>query len=950
MKKLRQQSWLMKILLVLLVCIIPLLIAYEAYQLVQSSSSYKVNNIKVAVVNEDRPTEQNNRHWDVGGQLVNKLRDDKKSNVHWHFVSENEADRELSNGDVDMAVIIPTDLSINASSALGPNPRISNLKIKMAKHNNFLSVQVNQQIANDVKQNVAENVQAVYAKILLNDIKDMGNQMKLASKGSSQVNGNVLTVKSGKVSVSRNLDALTNQMLNFQDGAKSIDGKINKNSEMLSNQLNENSQKFSSQLQSTTQDFNSSLNSSKQNTASQINKLSGNFDNQINTLSSGIDTLTINNKKINVNLGYVKDGSDAVGGNLKDLNSSSSNTDKSVNDYTKQFGKLNQQLAGISKQTNDLNSNSQDDQKTINVTNEFVKSSSDLIDQVVLLKAVDISGLDKLSNDQSATTSLKDKAKEISDNATQILNDNGTISSNDSSALATLNNLGQDSTISDDAKKNIASVQDNIKGNEVPLSDQKTKAATINADSQMISDNIGTISDQVATINKLLPILKNIDSSKLVNKDNGSQNQKDSEGQIEAQELIKALPHVAETLKSIQGLNDESSQSVKDSSSLAGSSDNVNSSVSGLNDSVKAINSKYSGLNSQIGSTKDSSDSVVNEGQLLASDVKTDKDNKNSAVNGATQSSEQNNQALADDLQKGLGNLKTGLDTYKGFDPSSMNQSMTDQVSEAEKKNNDQLANAADSARETSQKASDNDNKIRDALGDLIDNNKHLNNLLTENANKVVPISTNQNNVNSIINPVNNNVSGKGYGAALNKLFAPTIIAVVLYIGALLTYMLKIYSQRHKKINISKKLIVFIAIVQAVGVDLLSVYFNVQPSNVVLLLLISVVTSLSFNGISIAMNKLMKLSGLILMVVLLAVQIVISNNVLPADALGIFNKVAFLLPLTYGVKALNDVINSFLYTPALTVDMVALISYPIILFVIIFIVEKIKKRKEMEKD
>ncbi|USS90297.1 YhgE/Pip family protein [Fructilactobacillus carniphilus] len=939
------RSKLMKTILFLLICIIPALIAYEAYQLVAKSSSYEVNNIKVAVVNEDRPTQQNNRTWDVGGQLVNKLRDDKKSKVHWHFVSENESKRELNDGDVDMAVYLPSDLSINAASALGPRPRLSNIKIRMAKRNNFMSVQVNQQIANDVKQIVTANIQAVYDKILLNDIKEMGNQMKIASKGSNQINGNVLTVRSGKVSVSRDLDALTQQMLNFQDGSKAIDGQINSNSQMLSNQLNANAQNFSNQIQGTSQSFNSKVGANQQAMSSQLNDLSGNFDNQLNTLATGIDTLTINNKKINTSLASLQTGSSSVGGGLQSLSTNSADASKAVNDYTNKFGDLNQQLGSLNQQTAELNNNSQSDQATVAKTQAFVKSAGNLIDQALILKNIDITNLAKLKDDQKNNEALKNNAQEIIDKAKAVGDTNQQINNNDKSALANLTDLDKDDSIAPDVKSNlndkyISPATKSLTSNAELSSSEAADLDKITTDATTIQSSIGNLSDEVATINKLVPAIQDLDKNELLSPEN-----KD-----DAKTLTEALPHVVKTLQSIKGLSDATDQSTKTSNSLANNSEGINNNVAGLQTLVNKVNSDYSGVDKGLNGSKTDSDGVINEGQAVAENGGQIKANKAQAIRGVNNSADQGNAALANDLQAGLGQLSSNLDSYKGFDLSNMNQNMIDKVAANEKNNNDQLANAADSVKGVSQKASDNDNKIHDALGNLINNNRQLHGLLNRNAEKVIPINAKQKNVNSMINPVNNTVSGKGYGATLNKLFAPTIIAVVLYVGALLTYMAKIYSRRHRSISFGYKAVTAIAIIQAITVDFISVYFQVEPSNIVLLLLISTVAALSFNYISLAMNKIMGLVGLILMVVLLAVQIVISNNVIPANALGIFNKLAFLLPLTYGVKALNDVINSLLYTPALTGDMLALVAYPAILFAISFGLQKYRERKMLEKD
>ncbi|KRM91355.1 hypothetical protein FC87_GL000865 [Fructilactobacillus florum DSM 22689 = JCM 16035] len=904
---------------------VPVLITYETFQLIENSSTYKANNIRVAVVNQDRPTQQNNRTWDVGGKLINRLRDEQQRDVHWKFLSAGAAKRELNNGTVDMMVTIPADLSFNASTALSPSPRMSTIKIKMAKRNNFLSVQVNQQIAAGVKEKVTKDIQAVYNKQLLNDIKGLGSQMKTASKGSSQINGNVLSIKSGKISVSRDLDGLVQQMLVFQTGSKAVDDQIAESSSKLSNQVNNNAEKLNQNLDSNSQQFDQQLGSSQQLMGKQINSAAAQVNGRIDTIASGIDTLAVNNKKINLNVSNLQAQSGVMGTGLQNLSATTKAANGTVDDYTNQLGSLYQQIDSNSASLGKLAQATDSDVATINQAQAFIKNAGSLITKVLVLKGAKLDQLDSEKTTQDdlkkATGNIDDETKQIDDHNQQ--------------ALQQLNDLQNDDTIDADTKANLNKYLDPVKKN---LNDNKDALKLINQNTGTINDKLSGLNEDIDKINDLLPKIDDLTKEKLV----------DQKSIDEINDLVKTLPQTVTTLNGFQTASAQAQQTAQTGKEMANQSARIKQSFGGVGNNLAKLNDNYHGLNDGVTTLKTSSDEAVSQGNDLNTNQVNVQDNQKQTVNDLTDSNDQENQKLTGGLQAATEQLSNNLNQYQ--ENSDFADPLNAQTAAGRSENADRLEAGTNAAKDISKRAADNDNKIHGSLADLLNNNARLYQMLNRDSGKVMRVNAGQRNVNKMINPVNNTISGKGYGAALNKLFAPTIISIALYVGAILTYAAKLYLRRHGKKSFNDKKAMAVAVVQALGVVVFSVLFKVNPNNFGLFAFNILFISLSFTVIALILNRMMGTNGLILMVILLAVQALISNNIVPTSALGIFNKIAWLLPLTYAVNALNDAINAVYFGAGQLLSLIGLGIYPVILGVAMLLLEFKKKRNQLATD
>ncbi|MCV3321998.1 YhgE/Pip family protein [Pediococcus ethanolidurans] len=174
----------------ILALLVPILLTGLIFRYINSSQKAHTTNTNVAVVNNDKSAKFQNTDVSAGKQVIQNL--SHNDQVKWHFVSAAKAKRELKNGHYLMTITIPKNFSQNITTALDKTPKTSNLKIKLSKHNSYVSQVINEQVASQVKNEVVSSVQKSYDKTLLSSINKLGTGIKSGSNGVKKLKNGVV--------------------------------------------------------------------------------------------------------------------------------------------------------------------------------------------------------------------------------------------------------------------------------------------------------------------------------------------------------------------------------------------------------------------------------------------------------------------------------------------------------------------------------------------------------------------------------------------------------------------------------------------------------------------------------------------------------------------------------------------------------------------------------------
>lgn len=177
-------------------------------------------DLPVAVVNKDKAVEYNDKKLDVGGQLVDKLKDN--DSLDFHFVSAKKANKGLKDGDYYMVITIPSNFSKNATTLLDKNPKKMILNYTTNPGTNYVASKMDDSAIAKIKAEVSASVTKTYAETIFTSIGTMSDGFAEASDGTQQLSDGMNQLEDGNKTISDNLKVLASSSLTFKDGTNTL--------------------------------------------------------------------------------------------------------------------------------------------------------------------------------------------------------------------------------------------------------------------------------------------------------------------------------------------------------------------------------------------------------------------------------------------------------------------------------------------------------------------------------------------------------------------------------------------------------------------------------------------------------------------------------------------------------------------------------------------------------
>lgn len=208
------------LLISLLAVIVPSVIVYGLFTLLNSTQSDAPSSLDVAVVNKDRTVKNGDSDLNMGNQVVAELKQNK--DVQWHFVSAKQAAKQLAADKVLMTVTLPSDFSANSLTALSAHPKESVIKYRVSEKANYVGGMLANSIAAQLKNQVTAKVQKAYNKELLASIKQLSNGTKSVASGVQQLKTGFGPLQDGSNTINTNMHKLASGMNEIQNGVAAL--------------------------------------------------------------------------------------------------------------------------------------------------------------------------------------------------------------------------------------------------------------------------------------------------------------------------------------------------------------------------------------------------------------------------------------------------------------------------------------------------------------------------------------------------------------------------------------------------------------------------------------------------------------------------------------------------------------------------------------------------------
>ena len=169
----------------------------------------QTEDIKVAVVNQDKGYLSDGETVNIGDELVANLKDNK--DLDWTFVSEDEANNGLASKKYYTSLTIPADFSSKVYSVDGSNPQKSELIFRSREATNYLANTITNNASTVVTDTLSHEIIAKYFNNIFASISKsaadlesaeaaatlLTDGLNTASNGSNQLAAGLLTAKDG---------------------------------------------------------------------------------------------------------------------------------------------------------------------------------------------------------------------------------------------------------------------------------------------------------------------------------------------------------------------------------------------------------------------------------------------------------------------------------------------------------------------------------------------------------------------------------------------------------------------------------------------------------------------------------------------------------------------------------------------------------------------------------
>jgi len=129
----------------------------------------KMDEIPVAVVNEDRGAEYEGTNLQAGNDLVEELK--KNAAFGWEFVTREQANEGMKNNDYYMTLVIPSNFSEQATTLMDDQPQPAEIIYEPNEAYNFLAAQIGGTAVKEIKSKVSAKVTEAYTDVLFDQVE-----------------------------------------------------------------------------------------------------------------------------------------------------------------------------------------------------------------------------------------------------------------------------------------------------------------------------------------------------------------------------------------------------------------------------------------------------------------------------------------------------------------------------------------------------------------------------------------------------------------------------------------------------------------------------------------------------------------------------------------------------------------------------------------------------------
>jgi putative membrane protein len=205
----------------------------------------KLNDLPVAIVNQDKEFTYQGQKLTVGADLTKQLKSSKA--LDFAFPTAKKAASGLKSGKYYMVVTIPRDFSKNVTSVTKKNPKQLDLIYETSSGHSFIAGKLTSTGAEKIKNTIATEITKNYAKTIVKEVKKMTPALTQAADANQKLADGTSQIKSGTDQLTSGLGTLGNGTAQLQNGATQLTSGLSAYTNGVS-QANDGSQKLADGL------------------------------------------------------------------------------------------------------------------------------------------------------------------------------------------------------------------------------------------------------------------------------------------------------------------------------------------------------------------------------------------------------------------------------------------------------------------------------------------------------------------------------------------------------------------------------------------------------------------------------------------------------------------------------------------------------------------------------
>lgn len=219
----------------LIVSVIAIIVVPMLYSLLYLDAFWdpyaNLEDVPVAVVNQDKGTYLDGKTVNYGDDILNELKENKE--IGWKITDEKTAEDGLGGNKYYAVVKIPDDFSKSIVAAKEGSPKTANISFTCNDKKNFLAAQINSKVQSEFKANVTASITSNYVDVAFDNLYKAKDGMKAAADGSTQVkeglgklNDEIPAMTTGVDELYKGSNLLTDSQEKLNGGISTLSGGI----------------------------------------------------------------------------------------------------------------------------------------------------------------------------------------------------------------------------------------------------------------------------------------------------------------------------------------------------------------------------------------------------------------------------------------------------------------------------------------------------------------------------------------------------------------------------------------------------------------------------------------------------------------------------------------------------------------------------------------------------